>query len=129
MPTQINPGLSSTDVTAMTGVSYRELDYWVREGAVAPWVEAKGSGHARQFALRDLSHVRMVRDLRKIGVPMAVLVAAREGLRALVDQPPSLTGFVLLRPDATIKRIDRADDLEGGWLVDTRVRIGSTVAA
>ena len=44
--------LSSTEVTRITGITYRQLDYWVRNGVIPPdWVDdpSAGSGRARRW--------------------------------------------------------------------------------
>lgn len=42
--------LSSSELAAATGVSYRRIDYWARNGIITPIIEAKGSGSPRGWA-------------------------------------------------------------------------------
>lgn len=50
--------LSSTEVCRQAGVTYRQLDYWVRKGYVTPSLAvATGSGTHRRFSLDDLHDV------------------------------------------------------------------------
>lgn len=49
------PGFSSVDVCRMSGVTFRQLDYWVRIGLVTPSVrQATSSGHRRKWSLLDV---------------------------------------------------------------------------
>ncbi len=41
--------LTSQDVVDLSGISYRQLDYWTRRGWVEPVVAADGSGSQRLF--------------------------------------------------------------------------------
>jgi DNA-binding transcriptional MerR regulator len=55
---------SSQEVIMLTGITYRQLDYWIRMGVVTPSVdEGHGSGHSRRFNARDVFHVRVVAAL------------------------------------------------------------------
>jgi DNA-binding transcriptional MerR regulator len=53
---------SSQQVCAMTGVTYRQLDYWTRTGLVHPSLcEARGSGSRRRWTDEDVAQVRKIR--------------------------------------------------------------------
>lgn len=80
---------STPEVCALTGVSYRMLDYWVRSGAVLPLVA--GSGHDyqdRRWDDNDLATVRVLAALAEHGYAMRVadlprlVEAVRSGLDA-----------------------------------------------
>jgi hypothetical protein len=52
-----NVGMHNAEVVRQVmdaGVSYRQLDYWVRRGAVAPTVGADGSGTHRIWSEHDV---------------------------------------------------------------------------
>jgi len=53
--------LSSLEVCHLTGVTYRQLDYWVRAGLVRPHVCARGSGTHRRWSLDDVERVRRLK--------------------------------------------------------------------
>lgn len=57
---------SSEEVAVAAGITYRQLDWWVRKGYLTPTVESTGSGVPRQWSLRDLVDVAffagLVRD-------------------------------------------------------------------
>jgi DNA-binding transcriptional MerR regulator len=53
--------LSSVEVCRLTGVTYRQLDYWVRTGLVLPHTCARGSGTHRRWSDADLERVRRLK--------------------------------------------------------------------
>lgn len=55
--------VSAVEACRLAGVSYRQADYWVREGLVTPAVEARGSGSARRFAPEDVQALALVKVL------------------------------------------------------------------
>lgn len=63
--------LSSRQVCRLTGVSYRQLDYWQRVGLISASVsEARGSGTQRRWSEDD---VRRVHVLKQLMAPPAVI--------------------------------------------------------
>jgi DNA-binding transcriptional MerR regulator len=50
-------------VTKVTGVSYRQLDYWCRTGLVDPITEAHGSGTRREFSFENILRVFILNEL------------------------------------------------------------------
>jgi DNA-binding transcriptional MerR regulator len=53
--------LSSIEVCRLTGVTYRQLDYWVRRDLVRPVIEARGSGSHRRWSPDDVDRVRRLK--------------------------------------------------------------------
>jgi hypothetical protein len=52
---------TSMEVVALSGLSYRQLDYAIRTGRVRPTIdEGLGSGHVRLFAALDVVKARLV---------------------------------------------------------------------
>lgn len=47
--------VSSTDACRVAGISYRQLDYWVRNGILQPTVDADGPGTQRRWSDRDVA--------------------------------------------------------------------------
>lgn len=41
---------STEEVAEMSGLTYRIVDYWCRQGAISPRVEAAGQGTRRRFS-------------------------------------------------------------------------------
>lgn len=66
--------LTSAEVCDAAGITYRQLDYWIRRGYVSPSVQdAEGPGSLRLFSAADLEDVRKVaatlrrsRELREL---------------------------------------------------------------
>lgn len=71
----------SHEVTRMTGLSYRTLDYWVRVGYVEPSIrDAHGSGSQRLYSERDLDQITAIKALVDAGFALVVAVRmVREG--------------------------------------------------
>ncbi len=62
------PGMVSTKrVCQVAGITYRQLDYWIRNAVVSPTVGANGSGTRRAFTLHEVRIVRLVADLNRLG--------------------------------------------------------------
>src|SRR6266849_7019609 len=59
-------GLGSNVVLKLTGVSYRQLDYWARTGLVGSSIrQAKGHGSRRVYSFQDLVALRVVARCRR----------------------------------------------------------------
>lgn len=52
---------TSPEVCRMTGTSFRQLDYWCREHAVWPTVEADGSGTRRAWSDDDVCRIKFLK--------------------------------------------------------------------
>jgi DNA-binding transcriptional MerR regulator len=61
-------GYRSPQVCKRAGVTYRQLDYWVRTGVVTPSiVHAQGSGRQHRWSEADVERVRIINDLLNSG--------------------------------------------------------------
>lgn len=82
MPAHLRPEafLSGPQVCRAVGITYRQLDYWTRQGYIVPAVEASGSGSRRRYdhdTVRDLRlivRLLAVADRNQVG-PIAAAVA------------------------------------------------------
>lgn len=57
-----NPGprfYSAPQVCETVGITYRQLDYWLRVGLLDPYRNARGSGSRRMFDDRDVADARL----------------------------------------------------------------------
>jgi hypothetical protein len=78
-------GTYSTDeVCAITGITYRQADYWARTGAVEPLVGARGSGSRRRWTAHEVCAVQALAQLRALG---AETTQMREAWSFLLDLP------------------------------------------
>ena len=80
---------STGDAVRITGVSFRNIDYWARTKFIVPSVaEAKGTGTERRYSFSDLLALRVARELREAGVSTQSL--RRPGVSA---NPKGLDGI------------------------------------
>lgn len=74
-------GYSGTTAAKAAGITYRQLDYWDRQGIVRPSIrEARGSGSQRQYAFSDIAKLRLVKRLLDTGVSLQKVKKALEFL-------------------------------------------------
>ena len=77
-------GFSGPAICRITGVTYRQLDYWARTGLVTPSVTpAQGSGSKRVYSYADLVEVKVIKSLIDAGVS---LPRARQAVNCLREQ-------------------------------------------
>jgi DNA-binding transcriptional MerR regulator len=63
----------------ITGVSFRNIDYWARTKFIVPSIaDAKGTGTERRYSFSDLLALRIARELREAGI-------STQSLRRVVD--------------------------------------------
>ncbi len=81
-------GFGARAVLALTGISYRQLDYWARTGLVGSSIrQAAGRGSRRVYSFADLVALRVVGQLREAGVSVQTIRRAVKWLRIHADQP------------------------------------------
>ena len=77
-------GFSGPAVCRITGVTYRQLDYWARTALVTPSVTpAQGSGSKRVYSYADVVEVKVIKSLIDAGVS---LPRARQAVNCLREQ-------------------------------------------
>jgi DNA-binding transcriptional MerR regulator len=65
-------GYGGPAVCRITGVTYRQLDYWARTDLVTPSLAiARGSGSKRRYSYNDLVEVKVIKSLLDAGVSLA----------------------------------------------------------
>ena len=70
---------STGDAVRITGVSFRNIDYWARTKFIVPSIaDAKGTGTERRYSFSDLLALRVARELREAGI-------STQSLRRVVD--------------------------------------------
>jgi DNA-binding transcriptional MerR regulator len=83
-------GFGASAVLALTGISYRQLDYWARTGLVGSSIrQAAGRGSRRVYSFQDLVALRVVWQLRGAGVSVQTIRRAVKWLRSHANQPLS----------------------------------------
>lgn len=60
--TQVPPvgAVSSTAAAAAAGITYRQIDYWIRTGAIKPTYDRAGSGTRAWFTAREVDALKMI---------------------------------------------------------------------
>ena len=107
---------TSMEVCQVTGISYRQLDYWDSSGFIKPSVaRAKGSGTARMYSFVDLVCLRTAKRLRDSGISLQKIRRSAEYLRTHFPELDSpLADLVFLTDGSTVftLTIDRITALD-----------------
>jgi DNA-binding transcriptional MerR regulator len=73
---------STGEAVRITGVSFRNIDYWARTKFIVPSIaDAKGTGTERKYSFSDLLALRVARELREAGISTQSLRRIVEFLR------------------------------------------------
>ena len=66
--------LTSHELTAQAGISFRQLDYWCRTNLLTPLDHANpGSGHLRRFHHTQAHRAHLIRTLLDAGLSLQVI--------------------------------------------------------
>lgn len=104
--------LSTVQVCRVAGCSFRQLDYWVRVGAVRPEIPARGSGTHRMFSSRQALVVAALTQMAELGVPVRIMGEAA----SVLEERSDLVGILLVGRDGSVVSIDQPGDLPSGWI-------------
>ena len=124
-------GFSGPTVCRLTGVTYRQLDYWARTDLVTPSITAaKGSGSKRAYSYGDLLEVKVIKSLLDAGVSLARARQAVVCLRDSLGADLASSSLVLSDAGSVLARDDNAsvDLLRGGQGVFNIVPLSTVVA-
>jgi DNA-binding transcriptional MerR regulator len=94
-------GFRGPQVCAITGITYRQLDYWLRTGVVRSSISAaSGSGSQRRFSRADLQLIALAACLFNVGIPGDV---TRSTVATLATADLDNVMFVVVRgPQVTL---------------------------
>ena len=68
-------GYRAPQVCKLVGITYRQLDYWARQGLVRPSIaDARGSGTQRSYSFNDLVRLKVIKNLLDAGAGSSSLV-------------------------------------------------------
>lgn len=82
---------SLNNAMAMSGCTYRELDYWVRRKFLFPKGSGLGSGTQRDWPIEEIKIAASIKVLRDAGVDLTIAAQlARNGQEGGGDAFPSL---------------------------------------
>ena len=129
-PSDDTGSYSGKQACEIVGISYRQLDYWDRQGVVCPSLRpAHGSGSQRRYSYRDLVRLRMVKQLLDAGVQLKNARKAIEYLREEEGADWQTASIVLAEGNSILARDGDAliDLVKRGQGVLNIVPIGSVV--
>ena len=124
-------GFSGPTVCRLSGVTYRQLDYWARTGLVTPSITpASGSGSKRSYSYSDVLEVKVIKSLLTSGVSLARARQAVECLRASLGADLAASSLVLSDSGSVLAANDGelVDLLRGGQGVFNIVPLANVVA-
>jgi DNA-binding transcriptional MerR regulator len=85
-------GFRAPEAKRISGITYRQLDYWTRTGLVTPSInDAHGSGTQRLYSFQDLATLRVIKSLLDTGVSLQRVRKAVEHLRSMSRRPHGVT--------------------------------------
>jgi len=118
-------------VCRLTGVTYRQLDYWARTGLVTPSITAaRGSGTKRAYSYGDVLEVKVIKSLLNSGLSLTRARQAVECLRTALGADLASSSLVLSDAGSVLAHSDGdlVDLLRGGQGVFNIVSLGNVVA-
>jgi DNA-binding transcriptional MerR regulator len=131
MTDSLKNGFSGPMVCRLTGVTYRQLDYWARTDLVTPSIAAaQGSGSKRTYAYSEVLEVKVIKSLLTSGVSLNRARQAVECLRNSLGADLASTSLVLSDAGSVLARDDGdlVDLLRGGQGVFNIVPMANVVA-
>ncbi|HVB18824.1 MAG TPA: MerR family transcriptional regulator [Acidimicrobiales bacterium] len=124
-------GFSGPTVCRLTGVTYRQLDYWARTELVTPSITpASGSGSKRAYSYGDLLEVKVIKSLLNAGVSLSRARHAVECLRTSLGADLASSSLVLSDAGSVLAHDDGelVDLMRGGQGVFNIVPLANVVA-
>ncbi|MEO9180201.1 MAG: MerR family transcriptional regulator, partial [Acidimicrobiales bacterium] len=107
MADSLTSGFSGPMVCRLTGVTYRQLDYWARTDLVTPSITpAHGSGSKRAYSYSDVLEVKVIKSLLNSGVALARARQAVECLRNSLGADLASSSLVMSDAGSVLARDD-----------------------
>ena len=131
MTDSIARGFSGPTVCRLTGVTYRQLDYWARTELVTPSITpASGSGSKRTYSYGDVLEVKVIKWLLNAGVSLSRARQAVECLRTSLSADLASSSLVLSDGGSVLAHDDGelVDLMRGGQGVFNIVPLAGVVA-
>ena len=131
MTEMLSTFFSGPMVCRLTGVTYRQLDYWARTGLVTPSITpAMGSGSKRKYAYLDVLEVKVIKSLLTSGVSLARARQAVECLRNSLGADLASSSLVMSDSGSVLAHSDGdlVDLLRGGQGVFNIFNLAGVVA-
>jgi DNA-binding transcriptional MerR regulator len=131
MTDSLSTGFSGPTVCRLTGVTYRQLDYWARTSLVTPSITpATGSGSKRTYSYGDVLEVKVIKSLLNSGLSLARTRQAVECLRNALGADLASSSLVMSDSGSVLAKSDGdlVDLLRGGQGVFNIVPLAGVVA-
>ena len=104
---------STGDAVRITGVSFRNIDYWARTRFIVPSIaEAKGTGTERKYSFSDLLALRVARELRQGGISTQALRRVVQFLKQKTGQRNPLAECRLVVVGSDVQLVNGCQQLE-----------------
>lgn len=105
----LDGGYAAEEVMNLTGLSYRQLDYWSRTGYLTPsLMEANGSGTRRRYSENDLRTAQLTKTLLDAGLSLQRLRGLGDSLATVPAETPGIVAI-----GETIHVVTSAEQLLG----------------
>lgn len=115
-------GMTTTEVARAAGVSYRQLDYWARTGALVPaLVVASGSGSHRRYSTAQANVAAVLGRLSRLGATTSVMAE----VAAQLLERTALPTLVAVEPDGTCHHDDLPPAGHPAWLVPVALEVAA----
>jgi len=110
-------GFRGSQVCAVVGITYRQLDYWARTGLLRPSIaDASGSGSQRRYSYGDVLELKVIKRLLDAGLKLRQARQAVDCLRGDLGVDLASAQLVLADSRSALARSDGelVDLLAGG---------------
>jgi DNA-binding transcriptional MerR regulator len=131
MADSLTTGFSGPTVCRLTGVTYRQLDYWARTNLVTPSITpATGSGSKRSYSYSDVLEIKVIKSLLNSGLSLNRTRQAVECLRSALGADLASSSLVMSDSGSVLAKSDGdlVDLLRGGQGVFNIVPLAGVVA-
>jgi DNA-binding transcriptional MerR regulator len=131
MTDSLTTGFSGPTVCRLTGVTYRQLDYWARTNLVTPSITpATGSGSKRAYSYSDVLEIKVIKSLLNSGLSLNRTRQAVECLRSALGADLASSSLVMSDSGSVLAKSDGdlVDLLRGGQGVFNIVPLAGVVA-
>jgi len=110
-------GFRGSQVCALVGITYRQLDYWARTGLLRPSItDATGSGSQRRYSYGDVLELKVIKRLLDAGLKLQQARQAVDCLRGDLGADLASSQLVLAGSRSVLAHSDGevVDLLAGG---------------
>lgn len=105
-------GYRAPQVCSLVGITYRQLDYWVRTGLIKASISAtSGSGSQRRFSFTDIIQLKVIKRLLDAGMSLKKIRMAIDILREQLSSESPLADITLLSDGNTIMAAHSVDEV------------------